>query len=970
MSGPHDLLICFDHASAIQVKRLTAALAAGGVSCHTSECSNSSDLDARLATSKALLIWASEEFFRSRSGQTQLAMALIAEGREPQFSTDRVMAINALNGLKHIYPLFLRDRIIGLSPELPEAPDFDALAAIIRERCNKLDNTLGGLYPTTPIGWQEPYDRLTHPPDHFCGRERELWDIHSTLAPQNDSAPCRYSGHGPVVIVSGSAGQGKSCLAREYAFRFGSAYPGGIFRISAREALPAPSVKALASNPALKPQLLALIHKLDPTSGLGDATPLVIVRRHIADLLENRNQPCLWIVDDIPDGLNGPALLQWLAPSPYGRTLALSRSQRYHGRADAIHMPTLDTPTGLNLLTRNISTNQDEREAAVWLMDELGRHPRLTAIAAALTETRRRNRRTVFLNLLNQSHKKNRQAAELVEDLPGEFPPGHENIAAGLLLDAVHALPTPARNIIFLATQLGHDALPIQFLADCFVLSGLSADDHEQDLFTVFLNDPADAPMNAESARRYVEEGAAALVRFALASRTDNSLVIYPATVLALARFTKNADKQTTLREAALQRIYITAESCAASNDWGPLHVLAAHGRTLVGDLKERLIEQDDTASEITGRIRLTLYLADMDLNHGARSRAFQLYRAASTYLVRAMAADPHNSSRHRDFAKVQEHLGGMVAEDGDVGAALEHYRKSLGVRTFMSKSDPGEASLQLDLLRLNLKIGEILTFSNDPEDALHSYLAAHQIHTRLAQGSPEDEALQFDLASSHKQLAQTYIRLNRPGSAMTALEEALPIFEALAEKHPETLNYIKAPGSIHTMVGNLLRARDDLTGALNRYRMALTIAENATLLDPSQADTQRQLALCHDSMGDTLTGLDDSTEAETHYLACLTIAENPAAHPAFTGIRKRDISVVQIKLGMARETARDYEAALSRYLDARGMIERLAVELPDNKSLRDDLAWLRNKIDRLVERRDSDLRRQARQHSEQHTQG
>lgn len=966
MSGPHDLLICFDHASAVQVKRLTAALAAGGVSCHTSECSSSSDLDPRLATSKALLIWASEEFFRARGGQTHLAMAVIAEGREPPFSPNRVILINAQAGLRHVYPLFLRERMLGQSPELPDAPDFEALAATVREHCGKLDSTLGELYPSATSGWQAPYDRLSHPPAQFYGRERELWDIHTTLAPQNDSAPSRFPGHGPVVIVSGEAGQGKSSLAREYAFRFGAAYPGGVFYLSAQEALPAPSLKALLSNPALKPQLLALIHQMNPASGLNDATPLSIVRDQIADLLESRDQPCLWIVDDIPDGLNGPALSQWLAPNPFGRTLALSRSQRYHPRADSIHLPALDTSASLKLLTHDAQIGQDEREAAAWLLDELGRHPRCTAIAAALTETRRRNRRTLYLTLLNKSRKKNRQAAELVETLSGELPESREDAAACLLLDAIHTLNPQARNILLLATQLGHDALPIPFLADCFVLSGLSVNAHEQDLFTVFLNDPADEPMTAESAKTYAEQGAACLERFALANRSDASLTLYPAAVGAMTRFAKSPEQRDTFREAALQCIYITAESCATHNDWGPLHVLAAHGRTLVGDLRERLIEPEDTASEITGRIRLTLYLADMDLNHGARSRAMQLYRAASTYLVRAMAIDPHNSSRHRDFAKVQEHLGGMMAEDGDRSAALEHYRKSLGVRSFMSKSDPGNTSLRQDLLRLNLKIGELLSNSNDHEEALPSYLAAHQIRSRLAQEAPDDEALQFDLATSHKQLAQTYIRLNRPGSAMTALEDALPIFEALAENHPEKLAYFKAPGSIHTMVGNLLRARDDLTGALNRYRMALAIAENAIRLDPSQAETQRQLALCHDSMGDTLTGLEDPAEAETHYLACLTIAENPAYQTAFTGIRKRDISVVQIKLGMARETARDHEAALSRYLSARTMIERLAVELPDNKSLRDDLTWLRKKIDRLIERRDSDLRRQARQQPEQ----
>jgi len=52
---------------------------------------------------------------------------------------------------------------------------------------------------------------------------------------------------------------------------------------------------------------------------------------------------------------------------------------------------------------------------------------------------------------------------------------------------------------------------------------------------------------------------------------------------------------------------------------------------------------------------------------------------------------------------------------------------------------------------------------------------------------------------------------------------------------------------------------------------------------------------------------------------------------------------------------------ALERYLLARTMVEKLAIDFPENLRLREDLQWLRNKISRLSERLEAEDRRIAR---------
>ncbi|MDD1651210.1 MAG: ATP-binding protein [Methylococcaceae bacterium] len=968
MSGPHDLFICHTPASVAPVKRLTAALAARGTSCFAFEAGHGAELQPKLATAKAMLVWASEDFFRSRSCQAHLAMAVIARRQELPATPERILIVNAETGLKHIYPMHLRDRIIASAPGLPDAPDLTTLAERLQQRCAALTGSLGGLYPIIHSGWVEPYDRLSHGPAHFAGRERELWDIHDALHPPADSVTDRPPVH--FVVVSGAPGHGKSTLTREYAFRFGAAYPGGIYRLSAQEARPAARLRELAENPALKPQLLGLLRQINPDMPLDDHSTIKALLARLGELISAHGQPFLWIVDDLPDGINGPVLRQWLAPvlaGKLGRTIVITHGQRYDHRAEPIHLPILDEQTGAVVLTRGkMLVSGQERDAVDWLLEEVGRHPRFAAMVAALAEDHRRHRRATYAWLLQKLEKQHRHATRLTAAWAGEFPEGYEIHCASILLDTLSKLEGPARDILRLAAALADHDLPLEFVAECLVLSGLSADEHKEDPFTIFLNEPEDEPLAADAARDYVEQGATSLVTHALAERTDGGIRIYRLAAEALAEIVPASPRQSHLREAALQALYVIAESCHQSNDWLRLAAVAPHGRKLIEDLRDRPIEAEDSPSEITGRIRLALHLADLDLRHGARQRAMLIYRAASAYLIRAMAVDPHNSARQRDFARVQEQLGDLLEEQGDLPAALDHYRKSLGLRAFMAKQEPQGLERIHDSLRLHTKIGNLQQARNDLESALQSQQAAHGLLAKLAQQAPADPALRFDLASSHARIAELYIGLDEPVAAMSELEQALPIFGKLADAHADQVRYARAPATIHNRIGDILRARDDLSGALNHYRTALAIADHATRLDPGDPEWQRDVAVCHNHIGDTLAGLDDLAEAAGHFQAFLAIAENPANSPAFAGIRRRDIAVVEIKLGRGRETAKELDAALEHYQKARAIIEQLAIELPENTLLREDLGWLRNRIERLKERREAELRWLARKSAAQ----
>jgi hypothetical protein len=114
--------------------------------------------------------------------------------------------------------------------------------------------------------------------------------------------------------------------------------------------------------------------------------------------------------------------------------------------------------------------------------------------------------------------------------------------------------------------------------------------------------------------------------------------------------------------KAASRALYIIAEELSCPRRLAATGAVAPHGRKLIADLRERTIEAEDSAPEITGRIRLALHWPILISNMAPVSAATGLYRATSAYLLRAMAMDPRNGSRQRDFARIQEQLGDLTA--------------------------------------------------------------------------------------------------------------------------------------------------------------------------------------------------------------------------------------------------------------------------------------------------------------------
>jgi tetratricopeptide (TPR) repeat protein len=955
VSDAYDLFISHHPRHAESARRLAETLRILGVSCFAGADAPEPWSDAAPAGpahAKALLAWCCEDYFQSRACQAQLAAAFIAQRQDASATPARILLVNAQAGVKHIYPVHLRGLLFASAPGLPEAPGFQDLAERLRAHCAELTGTLGDLCPLDPPRWRTAFSGYRKPARLFEGRERELWDIHDALLPAlTDSAPAG-EGHGPAVVVSGPGGQGKSRLAREYAFRFGAAFPGGLFWLTATEAAPATNAAELAENPALKMQLAALLRQLFPDAD-SDGLDAPTLLSRLGHALDQTGRPFLWIVDDLPNGLNGMAFRQWLAPATagrWGRTLITSRSRRYDEKAEPIHLPPLDAGSAGRLMVREAPPDGPiEQTEAGKISDSLGRHALAVSVAGALAGMDRQNPRTRYAALRQRLSEPGKEALDTAARLSGELPKEYEASVAAALLYALESMDEAGRDLLRLAAELAEAPMSADFMADCLLRSGLCAEESRKNGPLARLAAPRESdPMDADAAHRHTEAGMAVLEQLSLGERTDGGIDIHPLAAHLMQCADPAPARRAALRRAAVYALYGMGERCAQSGHWQPLAPLAPHARRLAADLRNRPIGGRVDPSDIGRRIRLGFFLGDMDIAHGAPHRALSLYRNLGASLARTAPLSADGADWQGELSARCDRIGDLLAARGDLPGALDSFRKSLGIRKHLAARNPVRGEPQRDLVANHHKIGDVLLARGNAQGALDSYRAALALAESLAAQNPDNAGHRFDLAVGHERLAALYLRTGRDGEALNALHPALTLYENLARQNPAHVKFARAPVVIHNMIGDILRAHGDTAGALERYRAALAIAEGITAREPAHPEWQRDLALSHNNVGNVLAALGNPAGAAEHYRAYLAIAEGLAAQDLADGARQRDLAVSYMKLGMAIELAQDAPGALECYRKARTIAEKLAVLAPNSTVLRNDLAWVLERIDSL----------------------
>ena len=669
-----------------------------------------------------------------------------------------------------------------------------------------MSGPLGEVAPLVPARWL-PTQGLGSP--RFVGRLPEMWRLHSALHP--DTTRLTVGRTVPAVVqLRGLDGIGKTLLAEEYALRFGAAYPGGVFWLRAYGSHQADRAATSAELAADHDhQVRAIAARLG--LAVADRSPDEVLGALAVKLAES-GEPCLWVVDDLPDGLQAPQVQALLAPHPLARTLLTTRSRRYDQLAAVVDLDVLPPEDALALLMqhRPATSDQDQADAA-GLVADLGYHALAIDVAGAALRTQ-----TGLLSvgefraaLQDPSQDELELAADLAPALPG----GHQASIAVTLQRSIAPLDPDGSDVLRLASVLAADPLPLNLLASVL--------------------QEADG-LDEQGARRRASRGVAQAETASLASPThlgadpdaageptgESGWVVH-ALVARTMRFTDPDQPRTAaLRTAAVAVLTQALQAIVDSRAHTSLRQVVPHAREVA--------RRSETAAEV----ELLGWVGRYDYERGELRPAGQAFGQVLDARRRLLGPE------HPATVGSMNNLAIALADLGDVAGAAELHRQVLDARRrLLGPEHP-------DTLSSMNNLAETLRALGDAAGAAELHRQALDAQRRLL--GPEHPAT----LSSMNNLAATLADL---GDAAGAAELHRQVLDArrrlLGPEQPATLSSMNN-------LATTLRALGDAAGAAELHRQALEARRR--LLGPEHPATLSSM----NNLATTLRALGDAAGA------------------------------------------------------------------------------------------------------------
>lgn len=385
---------------------------------------------------KAWLAWHTAAYRQQRTLQWEL-MSAIAAAQHSQEQA-RVIIINSGAQTGALLPASIagRCRIESLTPatEQSTAKKLAAHLASLHGSLHQLAN------PGPP--WL-PYE-LTGC-DRFVGRDPELWRLHEIL-----SAPLRKQEKAPrTIVLSGAAGAGKSMLAQEYAARFASAYPGGIFCLDAGCLHSDSPGKLQAAREHAWYEFAARLTL--PCEDREFAEISAGLHRHLA----RQALPFLWIVDHVPADMSLDDIRLWLAPHSLGRNILITRGTGYGPLGAQLQLESLRLPEAQILLTCRRKADPQGLAELPRLIEQLGLHTLAMDLAGAQL------RKSCCEELALQVDTPTPHAQQLAGDFTIEASQAQRVAIAALLYRGIALLDSQARSCLRFCAVLADAPIPI-----------------------------------------------------------------------------------------------------------------------------------------------------------------------------------------------------------------------------------------------------------------------------------------------------------------------------------------------------------------------------------------------------------------------------------------------------------------------------------------------------------------------------
>ncbi|MEU6277179.1 toll/interleukin-1 receptor domain-containing protein, partial [Streptomyces populi] len=794
-AGMDEVFFSYPRADRAAVLPLVAALRAAGVGVFLDESGIdefegiTDEIRSALAGARLFVAYYSATYPTRPACQWELLTvfrAAIALGR----ASERILVINPEPGVDHVQPVQLQDARYGATTD-PES--VTRLVERIAARVAGSPGCLGDAIASKRPVWR-PLEHLGS--ERFVGRVDEFWQLHQALHAFEYLATQDGAAAGQAVVM-GLGGVGKTLLVEQYARRFAAFYPGGIywFTSAASHTPDAPaSDGGQADVLAQHYQQVAAALTLDSTA-LDPVQVREAARRHI----ETINQPCLWIVDDVPGDLTPGAVRELAAPHPLGRTVMTTRWRGY--QLPVVDVDVLHADEAHRLLTTTRTPNgPDEETAARTLVRRLGSHALAVDLARGCLADQPGLTFTELLDQLDDTQDGD-AFQELVDDLYMQVPTDHTNDIAATFARSLHHLDDHALTLLRIAALLAPAPLPERLLTS--ISTTLS---HQDEQSTRRADRRALSAAQRRSLIRQTGTEPPSWFLHALVSRT---LTLHP----------EASDLRPVLRQAALAA---TLRLMRAVYTPGRLDLadVMPHARALVEELDtgeslalldsvarydyesgqpasashhyQRLIDARTTqlGEDHPSTLATRSDLANAYRSAGDLGRAIPLLEETLTDSVRVLGEDHPNTLIFRNS------LATAYQSAGDLGRAIPLFEQTLTDRVrVLGEDHPNTLTSRNNLAYAYRSAGDL-------GGALPLY---EQTLTDSVRVLGEDHP---DTLISRNNLASAYYVAGDLGQAILLFEQTLTdSVRVLGEDHPNTLTYRNNLAHAYYVAGDLGQA-------------------------------------------------------------------------------------------------------------------------------------------------------------------
>ena len=404
-----------------------------------------------LSHSRALIALYSKTYPNSRYCQWEFTSAFLAGQREGD-PRRRIMVLNPEEGYEHIMPSEFQDALFKKVPNNLDEKASNEIAESVKEYVSSISTTIGQINTFDKPPW---YGRNGIFYSHFVGRLKSMWELHTKLNSYENIIVA-----GGTALVHGMGGIGKSLLVEEYAMRYGAAYPGGVYWISASE------VNINDPDVVLERQLrsiaLAIGIKFTNFESMQGKEILPFIAGEIKRFLIAQEVPSLWIVDDVPNGVNTEKLRSWFAPHHNAKTLVTTRSTEYNF-AERISLDVLNKEDAYILVISRNQPSDEKEEAAAWeIVELLGCHALAVDIAATAVKFQS------FSELLEALKNPNQDELDLAAELAEQLPNGHERSIATTFMKSINNISEDGKDLLIIASVLAQAPISIKLVQGIF----------------------------------------------------------------------------------------------------------------------------------------------------------------------------------------------------------------------------------------------------------------------------------------------------------------------------------------------------------------------------------------------------------------------------------------------------------------------------------------------------------------------